>query len=155
MAGHETRASLSADALPWNTFFTWELWSSFICCTGIFLLVEMPSLRLPDWGECSSPSPHALAGQVLRRQRCLLLLFHPLSLFFQRLPPPSLSSTSFSLICRRRQLAWSPARNNEGYVYPFALLAEWTRTDGNLPRKKSTYPRVLSPRTLFCRYPPR
>lgn len=47
---------LGSDALPWNTFFPRELWRSLICCSGIFLLMELPWLWIANQGNCSSPS---------------------------------------------------------------------------------------------------
>lgn len=115
---NEVRVLFGSSAIPWNTFFPRELWSSFICCSEIFLLMEMPLLRIVNRGECSSLSPlqhapaeHLPPGPTWQPQRCLLLLLHTPSLvLFQTLLFPS--SMSFSLICRRQQLAWSHGRNS-------------------------------------------
>lgn len=115
---NEIWVSFSSDAIRWNAFFPRELWSFFIYCSGIFLLMELPSLQIANGGECSSlpPLQHALAkrlppGPAWQCQCCLLLLCHTPGFFFPRgfFYPHSMS---LSLLCERRQLAWSHVGNH-------------------------------------------
>lgn len=145
----------SSDAKPWNTFLPRALWRSFTCCSGIFLLMELPSLRIGNQGECSSISPlqHALAehfvtGPTQHHQHYLLLLFHTLSLFFKDFfsPFPSFAGGGS---CPGARLGITKVM-----VIHLHFLQSEHELMGIFQQKTPTYPRLLSSRTLFYKYHP-
>lgn len=152
---NEIRVLLGSDALPWNTFFPRELWSSFICCSGIFLLMELPRLWIANQRKCSSlsllptcscrapPSRLCMAASVLSPAPPLS---HPELVF---------SKTVFSFL--HCLVIWFAG----GGSWPGAMLGIIKFTfmhlrflqsecelTGIFHKRTPTYPRVLSSRML-------
>lgn len=150
----------SSGAIRWNTFFPRELWSSFVCCSGIFLLMELPSLQTANWGECSSLAllQHALAeslppGPAWQHQCCLRLPFHTPGFFFPRL---CFTPIPCPFLCSARGGSWPGAmlgiiKVMFTHLHFFRGNTNWWQSFG---RSNTTYPVLLSSRMLFCNYPP-